>query len=88
MIETSANYSTNINSYMREISTLVYFNGSEVPVDKDLISVTVSELGQSNDYITIGDLCTNKAVVKFKNTDIPLENGYFRIEHGIKINGI
>ena len=87
MINVTQNYLNAINSYDRAITTRVTFNGTTVITNEYLISAKVNEMGQSADVITLGDLCSNSATVKFAmpSTVIPLENGYFKLEHGIMV---
>lgn len=89
MIETSNEYLSSVENHIRDIITRIYFNGSETPLVEELITATVNEIGQSTDLLIIGDLCTNMATVKFTmpSTPIALENGYFRLEHGVLVNG-
>ncbi|WP_407453570.1 hypothetical protein [Methanobrevibacter sp.] len=86
MLNVSTAYLTAVDNYIRDILTRVKFNGSTV-LTTEIMSATVSEIGQSKDSITIGDLCTNSATVKFTmpTTTIPLENGYFQLEHGVLV---
>ena len=86
MLNVSQEYLSSVDSYIRNIITRVTFNGSTTLVS-EIMSATVSEVGQSTDSLTIGDLCTNSATVKFimPTTTIPLENGYFQLEHGVLV---
>lgn len=86
MLNVSTAYLTAVDNYIRDILTRVTFNGSTT-LTEEVMSATVSEVGQSKDSITIGDLCTNSATVKFTmpTSTIPLENGYFQLEHGVLV---
>lgn len=86
MLNVSTTYLTKVDNYVRTILTRIKFNGSTL-IQDEIMSATVNEVGQSTDSITIGDLCTNSATVKFTMpaTPIPLENGYFQIEHGVLV---
>lgn len=88
MLNTSQKYLSSVDSFKRNIIARVYFNGSNTPLIKDVISTKVNELGQSGDNISIGDLCTNSATVKFymPTESIPLENGYLKIEYGVLVD--
>lgn len=85
MIEVSQEYLTAINDYSRQMKTRVYFNDSEVPIEKELIYVAVTETGMSDRMLKFGDMATNKVEVKFymPQDTIPLDNGYLRVEHGL-----
>lgn len=76
------------NNYERELKTRIYFNGSSIPMIEDVISATVTEMSFSGDSITLGDMCSNKAEIGFcmPETQIPLKNGSFKIEQGIKVD--
>lgn len=90
MLNVSQEYLTSVDNYIRtKPITRIYFNGSTTPMVDEIMSATVSEVGQSTDSITIGDLCTNSATVKFTMPTevIPLENGYFKLEVGIEVDG-
>lgn len=86
MLNVSTAYLTAVDNYIRNILTRVKFNGSTV-LTTEIMSATVSEVGQSTDSIAIGDLCTNSATVKFTmpTETIQLENGYFQLEHGVLV---
>lgn len=88
MQKVSNEYLEAVNHYIRDIETRVYFNGSATPLVEEIISASVNEIVQSEDALTIGDFCTNMGTVQFTmpSNHIPLENGYFRLEHGIKVN--
>ena len=87
MLNVTQNYLNTVSHYSRDVVTRVYFNDSETPVQGDLMRVQIKELGQSSEALTLGDLCTNEATVKFimPSVVIPLEGGKFRVEHGIKV---
>jgi hypothetical protein len=87
MLNVTQNYLNAVSHYTRDIVTRVYFNDSETPIQGDLMRVQIKELGQSSEALTLGDLCTNEATVKFimPSVVIPLEGGKFRVEHGIKV---
>lgn len=88
MQSVNQSYLNAVDSHIRDIITRIYFNDSTTPMVEYVVSATVNEVGQSTDTITIGDLCTNMATVKIIMPDdaIHLENGKFRLEHGVKIN--
>lgn len=88
MLNVTQNYLNEVSRHTRDKVTRVYFNDSETPVqDSDLSRVQIKELGQSSEALTLGDLCTNEATVKFimPSVVIPLEGGKFRVEQGIKV---
>lgn len=88
MLNVTQNYLNEVSRHTRDKVTRVYFNDSETPVqDSDLSRVQIKELGQSSEALTLGDLCTNEAIVKFimPSVVIPLEGGKFRVEQGIKV---
>lgn len=87
MLNVSNEYLNTISDYIRHIQTRVYFNGSTEPLVEEIMSAKVSEIGQSNDALTMGDLCSNMATVKFTmpNDSIALEGGYFFLEHGVMV---
>lgn len=86
MLNVTQEYLEAINSLNRAITTRVTFNGT-VAIEDDIIHAKVDERGQSTEHILIGDLCSNSATVKFvmPSEVIPLENGYFTLEHGVLV---
>lgn len=87
MLSVSNEYLTAISDYIRHIKTRVYFNGSTEPLEEEIMNAKVSEIGQSSDALTLGDLCSNMATVKFTmpSEAIALEGGYFFLEHGVMV---
>lgn len=82
MFQTYENYQEIINQPQRQMKTKVYFNGSKDYLESEIIEASIEEIGMSSDVLTIGDICTNKAEIKFYMQEpIPLEGGYFSVEH-------
>ena len=70
------------------MKTRIYFNDSEEYLESEIISASLLEMGMSSDDLIMGDICTNKAEVKFymPETPIPLEGSYFSLEHCLYVN--
>lgn len=87
MYNVSDTYLTKIVEPSRQLKTRIYFNDSEIPLEENIISVSVTEMGMSSETLTIGDLCTNQAKVQFymPNDSICLEGGKFKVEQGLYV---
>ena len=89
MINTSRQYQDVIVGPSRSIKARVKFNGDTLLDDDKVISVSLNEIANSDEKVTIGELNSAKAVVEFEmpNDAIPLKNGIFSIQSGLLVNG-
>lgn len=89
MIGASKRYQDIIISPSRSIKSRVKFNGDTLLDDDKVISVSLNEIANSNESLTIGELNSAKATVQFEMPDnvIPLKNGMFSIQSGLLVDG-
>ena len=89
MINTSRQYQDVIVGPSRSIKARVKFNGDTLLDDDKVISVSLNEIANSDEKVTIGELNSAKAVVEFEmpNDTIPLKNGIFSVQSGLLVNG-
>lgn len=89
MIGASKRYQDIIISPSRNIKSRVKFNGDTLLDDDKVISVSLNEIANSNESLTIGELNSAKATVQFEMPDnaIPLKNGMFSIQSGLLVDG-
>lgn len=89
MIGASKRYQDIIISPSRSIKSRVKFNGETLLDDDKVISVSLNEIANSNETLTIGELNSAKATVQFEMPDnvIPLKNGMFSIQSGLFVDG-
>lgn len=89
MINTSRQYQDVIVGPSRSIKARVKFNGDTLLDDDKVISVSLNEIANSDEKVTIGELNSAKAVVEFEmpSDTIPLKNGIFSIQSGLLVNG-
>lgn len=89
MIDASKRYQDIIISPSRSIKSRVKFNGETLLDDDKVISVSLNEIANSNETLTIGELNSAKATVQFEMPDnvIPLKNGMFSIQSGLLVDG-
>lgn len=89
MIGASKRYQDIIISPSRSIKSRVKFNGETLLDDDKVISVSLNEIANSNETLTIGELNSAKATVQFEMPDnvIPLKNGMFSIQSGLLVDG-
>lgn len=89
MIGASKRYQDIIISPSRSIKSRVKFNGDTLLDDDKVISVSLNEIANSNETLTIGELNSAKATVQFEMPDnvIPLKNGMFSIQSGLLVDG-
>ena len=89
MIGASKRYQDIIISPSRNIKSRVKFNGDTLLDDDKVISVSLNEIANSNESLTIGELNSAKATVQFEmpNNAIPLKNGMFSIQSGLLVDG-
>ena len=89
MINTSRQYQDVIVGPSRSIKARVKFNGDTLLDDDKVISVSLNEIANSDEKVTIGELNSAKAVVEFEMPDdtIPLKNGIFSIQSGLLVDG-
>lgn len=89
MIGASKRYQDIIISPSRSIKSRVKFNGETLLDDDKVISVSLNEIANSNETLTIGELNSAKATVQFEMPDnvISLKNGMFSIQSGLLVDG-
>lgn len=89
MIGASKRYQDIIISPSRSIKSRVKFNGETLLDEDKVISVSLNEIANSNETLTIGELNSAKATVQFEMPDnvIPLKNGMFSIQSGLLVDG-
>ena len=81
MIDTTAEYLTAIVSDERQISVKCIFNGNRELSD-DIISASIEEISNAENALTIGEINSTKAIIKFKMPEnkIPLKGGNVKIQ--------
>lgn len=81
MIDTTAEYLTAIVSDERQINVKCIFNGNRELSD-DIISASIEEISNAENALTIGEINSTKAIIKFKMPEnkIPLKGGNVKIQ--------
>ena len=88
MYSVSENFNNVITSDNREFSAALTFNSSTELTGTTIQSITVDEVVNSTDTLTLGCACSNKITVDLINapTDIDYENSYFTARVGLKVD--
>lgn len=87
MYSVSEKFSNQIIADNREFSVALTFNSSTELTGTTIQSISVDEVVNSTDTLTLGCACSNKITVNLINppTDIDYENSYFTATVGLKV---
>lgn len=87
MYSVTENFLNQIKADNREFSVALTFNSSTELTGTTIQSISLDEVVNSSDALTLGCACSNKITVKLINppTDIDYENSFFTATIGLKV---